>query len=317
MKTLIKIILITIISSSLFSAKIELPTERYKASGSVTDIFYKNKKLYVATDNGCVDIIDVTTKKILQTLEVSKIKDFMGDVVDSKILSIDILNNNILVLSQGEHGYSRVDMFTNNKISNIITVKDKISIAKSKFLNDYTIILGLLSNDIISYNIKTKKKNWVTQASQSKFSNFVLNEDKSEIVVSDESGNLQIFKTKDATHIKTLSGENLDNVFQVDYKNGIIATAGKDRRVVIYDGNSAYYKSADFFIYSVGLSPSAKLVGYASDEQNNVTIFKTATKTVVGIYGSNKMTISNILFINEKEFFVSSDNRIINFYKIK
>ena len=311
------IFLIVLFISSLFSAKIQMPTQTYQATGLVTDILYKDKKLYAATYSSCVDIFDVGTKKIIQTLKVSKIKDFMGDLVDSKVLSIDVIKNQVLVLSQGEHGYTRVDIFKNAKVTHLITLKDKLNITKTKFINESTIVLGLLSNDIISYDIKTKKQNWITQASQSKFSNLVLNEDKSEVVISDESGNLQIISTLDGKHIKTLSGENLDNVFQVDYRNGIIATAGKDRRVVIYDGNSAYYKSAHFFIYSVGLSPSAKLVGYASDEQNNVTVFKTNTKSTIGVFGSNKMTITNILFINEKEFFVACDDRTINFYKIK
>jgi len=310
-------LLVVLFITSLLGAKIEMPSKIYKADALVTDIVYKNNMLYVATDKGLVNIFDVKTTEKVKTFKVSKIKDFMGDEVDSKILSIDVLDDNILVLSQGEHGYRRVDIFNNDKISHIIKTIDKISIAKAKFIDKHTIIFGLLSNDIISYDIKTKKKNWTTQASQSKFSNFALNEDKSEIVISDESGNLQIIKTKDAKHIKTLSGENLDNVFQVDYKNGIIATAGKDRRTVIYDGKSAYFKSSDFFIYSVGLSPSASLAGYASDEQNNVTVFKTNTKSIVGVFGSNKTTITNILFINEKDFFVSCDDTSINLFTIK
>jgi hypothetical protein len=168
-------------------------------------------------------------------------------------------------------------------------------------------------------DIATKKMNFREQVSFSKFSNFALNEKKSEVVVADESGDLKIHNTKDGKLIKTLAGQNLDNVFQVDYKNGIIATAGQDRRVVVYNTtfNSAYYKTAPFLIYGVGLSPSGKLVAYASDEQNNVTVFKTSGKSTVGHYSGNKMTLSKIIFINEKEFLVSSDDKTINLYKIK
>ena len=74
---------------------------------------------------------------------------------------------------------------------------------------------------------------------------------------------------------------------------------------------------ANFLIYSVGLSPSGKLVGYAYDENNNVKVFNTITKKVIGIFGGNKMTLTNILFINENEFFSASDDKTINFYKIK
>ena len=79
---------------------------------------------------------------------------------------------------------------------------------------------------------------------------------------------------------------------------------------------SSYYKTAQFLIYSVGLSPSANLVGYSSDENNNVTLFDTNTKSEIGKFGANEMTLSTILFINENEFIVSSDSSKINLYKI-
>ena len=117
---------------------------------------------------------------------------------------------------------------------------------------------------------------------------------KTEIVVADESGELQIYNTKSSKHIKTLSGQNLDNVFAVDYKNEIIATAGQDRRVVVYNMNynSAYYKTSNFLIYSVGLSPSGKFVAYASDENNNVTVFKKNTKSKNAISAIEEELIS-------------------------
>jgi WD40 repeat protein len=243
----------------------------------------------------------------------------MGDTIDSKIYSVDVLDDKVLVLSQAEHGFREVSIFENDKLNMLISKDDKLYIAKAKFIDADTILLGLLSNDIISYDIKKKKQNWSIQASQSKFSNFVLSEDKKEVVICDESGDLHILDVKSGKNIKTLSGQNLDNVFQVDYKNGIIATAGQDRRAVIYNLKTglAYYKTTNFLIYSVGLSPSGKLAGYASDENNNVTVFKTSSKSKIGVFGGNKMTLTNIVFVNENEFFVSSDDKTINFYKIK
>jgi len=299
-----------------------MPIKQYIASGAVTDIIVNNSKLYSATNAGSVDIFDIKSKKLLEKIKVEDIHDFTGDKVSSKIYSIDIIDNQLLILSQAMQGFRRVHIYKNKKLEVVIPYTKSLTIAKAKFIDKDNILLGMLSNELVSYNIKTKSYNWSIQVSGAKFSNFVFDEKKTQVIVADESGNLKIHDIKDGKHIKTLKGKNLDNVFQVDYKNGIIATAGQDRRVVIYAPkfNSAYsgiYKTSSFLIYSVGLSPSGKLVGYSSDENNNITVFNTITKSTVGKFGGNKMTLTNILFLNEKEFLVASDDKTINLYKIK
>lgn len=312
------IIIITMFLTSLFGSNI-MPIAKYKSSGAVVDIVIHDAKLYSATAAGVVDIFDIKTKKIIKQIKVPRIKDFMGNEVDSKVFSVDVLNNKVLILSQAAQGYRSIYIHTNGENQTILDASNKMAIAKAKFLNENTLILAMLSNEIVSYNIKQKKENWRIQASGAKFSDFVLSEDKSEIVVADESGELKICQTSDGKIIKILKGQNLDNVFQVDYKNGIIITAGQDRRAVVYavKFDSAYYKKATFLIYSAGLSANGKLAGYASDEDNNVTIFNTITKKVIGIYTGNRMTVTNILFYGENKFFCSSDDRTINLYKIR
>ena len=313
------VLILALLISSIFATSFQLPSKVYSASGAVVDMVVADKKLYAATDASSIDIFDLKSTKLIQKIEVSKITDFMGDVIDSKVYSVDVLDGGVVLLSQGEKGYRRVHIYKDEKLVEVISIKDQLYIAKVAFLDSKTLLLGLLSNEIIAYDIATKKMNYREQVSFSKFSNFALNEKKSEVVVADESGDLKIHTTQNGKLTKTLSGQNLDNVFQVDYKNAIIATAGQDRRVVVYDttSNSAYYKTAPFLIYGVGLSPSGKLVAYASDEQNNVTVFKTSSKSTVGHYGGNKMTLSKIIFTNEKEFLVSSDDKTVNLYKIK
>ncbi|WP_373034748.1 WD40 repeat domain-containing protein [Sulfurimonas sp.] len=316
---MIKVILLTVFIASFLFADIKMPTKEYVSSGPVTDIVVKGSKLYSATNASCVDIFDLNSKKIIDKIKVSKIKDFMGDEVDSKVYSVDVLDDQILLLSQAKSGFRRVHIYKDKKLELVIPYTKNLTIAKAKFLDKETVLLGMLSNELISYNLRTKAYNWIIQVSGAKFSDFVLNETKDVVVVADESGNLKVHSTKDGKLVKLLKGQNLDNVFQVDYKNGIIATAGQDRRVVIYayKFNSAYYKSSDFLIYSVGLSPSGKLVAYSSDENNNITVFNTITKSIVGKYGGNKMTLTKILFLNEYEFLVASDNKTINFYSVK
>ena len=189
------IIILLVLITSLYSASPQKPTAQYISSGAVTDIVYKDAKLYSATDASCVDIFDVKSKKIIQKIKVSQIKDFMGDVIDSKVYSVDVIGDKILILSQAQSGARRVHIYKNEKLELIIDYTAKLFIAKAKFIDENTILLGLLSNEIISYDIQKKKENFRIQISFSKFSNFALNEDKSEVVVADESGDSKIHST--------------------------------------------------------------------------------------------------------------------------
>ncbi len=67
---------------------------------------------------------------------------------------------------------------------------------------------------------------------------------------------------------------------------------------MVYNLNngSNFYKTANFLIYSVAISPSAKLIAYSNDEQNNVEVFKVSTHSAIGHFGGNKGTVSKILF---------------------
>ncbi len=313
------LLILAIAISSLYAVNFQLPSQQYVASGGVVDLAVENHRLYCATGTGGVDVFDLQSAKLVEKITVGKITDFMGDIIDSKVYSVDVLEGKVVLLSQGAKGFRRVHIYENGKLDEVISVDEKLYISKVAFLGRGRLLLGMLSSEIIVYDLGTQKMIYRKQVSSSKFSDFALNESKSEVVIADESGDLKIHSTREGTLLKTLSGQNLDNVFQVDYKHGMIATAGQDRRVVVYNTrtNTAYYKTAPFLIYSVGLSPSGTFVAYASDEQNNVTVFKTATQSTVGYYGGNKMTLSKILFINEKEFLVSSDDNTVNRYKIK
>jgi len=301
---------------SLFAKDIK-PDFSLKASGAVTDMVLYQGKLYASTDASCVDIFDIKSKKILDKKCVSKIKDFMGDEIDSKIYSMDVLDGNVLILSQDAGGYRRVDIVNDNKTLHVITKNDRLYISKAKFIDKDNILLGLLSNIIISYNLKTKKKNWEIQTTESKFSDFDFNDDKSKIITTDESGDLQMLDVITGKHLKGFTGINVDNVFQVRWRKNTIVTAGQDRRCGVFNAKTAkgYYKEATFLIYSVGLSKSGSVAGFASDELNNVTIFNTFTKSNKVKLVDNKANISQILFVNENEVFVSCDTNEINHYK--
>mgnify|MGYP003583690922 CR=1 FL=1 len=321
MKSL-KYLLYLFFISNLFilniNAKDLAPTSSLLASGGVTDLVLNNDKLYVATAASSVDIFDIKTQEKINSIKMPQIKDFLGDIIDSKIYSVDVLEENILILSQGEKGGRNLDIYKDGKIENIIKDTERLFIGRAKFLDENHIIYALLSNQVYLYDIKNKKVLKEIQVSQSKFSSFRLTQDKSKLVICDESGVISMLDSKSFEILKIFRYQNLDNVFQVDIKNNLILTAGQDRRAAVYnlDTNEAYYKEYSFLVYAAALSPSTKLAAVASDEENNVTIFDTSSQANLYKLTQNKATLSNILFLNENEIIVTSDAKQINYYKI-
>ncbi len=313
------ILLVFLFTLSAYADKFKTPVSSFTASGYVIDLVYKNSIIYAATDAGVVDIFDYKTKKNIKKINVPMVKDFMGDDINSKIFSVDEIDNKIMLLSKSKDGFNRIHIHKNNKNRLIIDYKQKLAIIKAKFLNKNTLLLALLSNEIISYDIKNKKQNYRVQINGAKFSDFALNEDKTKVAITDESGDVTILNTNDGKILEILTGQNLDNVFQISYKNGIIVTAGQDRKVAVYAPafKSAYHLKSSFIVYGVGLSPNGKIIAYSSDEKNNLTLVNSITKSKIATYTGNSNTISDIEFIDNNYFLVSSNSTTINLYKIK
>lgn len=295
------------------------PVSKFVASGRVVDLAYSSNHIFAATDAGVVDVFDYKTKKSIEKIKFDKIKDFAGDKANAKIYSVDVYGDSLLILVQGEGGFGEVYMYEKNRLQKIISISKQLAIAKAAFVDKENILLGLLSDELVSYNIKNAKQNYIVQVSGGRFSDFALNESRSEVVVVDEGGVPQIHNTKTGRVVKKLSNSNLDNIFQVDYRAGVVATAGQDRKMIVYNlkKNSSYFVKSTFLVYAVGISPDGSKVAYSSDEENIISLYDNSTTRLMGSFSGTKMIPSKILFINENEFLVASDDKVINLYNIK
>ena len=314
---MLRIVLLILISLNIYGQTLK-PIFTFDANGSVSDVVYNQNKLYISTTDGLIDIYDFETKKFIKTIKLDQIKDFMGDDIDPKVYSIDLYNDNLLFPVQAMHGYNEVYSYSNGKLNKLIDITQKQFILRAKYINDHQILYATLSNQFYLYDINNKKIIWDNQISQSKFSYFILNKNRDKFLVADESGNLKLHDVATGKFIKSFDDQNLDNVFQLDWKANKIITAGQDMKSVVYDtsNGSIYHKKARFLIYSAGLSPSGKIGAFAKYEDNDVQVFNTEYKSDIVRLTDNKMNITKILFINDNELFISSDDRQINYYKL-
>jgi hypothetical protein len=297
------------------------PIHKLKASGAVTDILKDGNTLYAATDNATIDVFSLSSRRLLYKIAFPTISDFMGDVIKPKVYDIDKLSNNdaLIATVQGNRGFANVYIIKNKKATLIIKdIESKMMIKRVKFVNENTILLGLLSNELVRFDIVNKKVIYRVQISAYTFSDIVLNKQRTEVITADESGIIHIINATTGKIIKELSGKNVDNIYQIDYQGSTIICGGQDRRLSIYHRNTSqsYYLQSSFLIYSVGLSPSGKLGGYSANEENDIKIFNTVSKQDVAVLQGSETIITHILFTSESEIITSSDDTNILFWKI-
>ncbi len=307
------LILYLIFTFSLFAISTFKPVDTIEINGTVKDMVLDKNHLIVSTDMGHIEVYDITKKEKIKEIAIPDVKDFMGDVMPARIMSTDVINGKYLLLSDsGKGGYSNLYLY-DGKLIQLLSSKDKKAIIKVRFIDDKHILFGYLSNEVSLFDISTKKELYKVQLSESKFSDFMLNEDKTEAVFACESGVLSVVDVKRGEVIRELKGQNLDNVYRVDFKNGMVSGAGQDQRASIYNvstGQGDYIKG-HFLIYATALSPSASKVAFAMDEQNNISIYNTSTKSKIALLKGQKSTLSIIIFQDENRLFSASDDNTI------
>jgi len=316
MKNLFVSLLFTVV---VWAVPIITPTSTIEVNGTVKDMVLDGDNLVIATDNGHIEVYDTIKKEKIKQINIPNIKDFMGDEVPARVMSTDTIDGKYLLLSDsGKGGYSNLFIYDNN-LTQILSPNDKKAIIKARFIDKEHILLGYLSNEVSLLDLRTKKERYKVQLSESKFSDFALNEDKSQVVFSCESGVLNVVDVKSGKIIKKLKGQNVDNVYRVDFKKDTVTGAGQDRRGSIYDVSTGKgtYIAGNFLIYSTALSPSAKKVAFAMDENNNITIYNTITKSKIALLKGQKSTLNVIIFKDENRLFSASDDSTIMVWNLK
>ena len=317
MKKIFTVLFFTLVYTN---ASIYAPVQEIVLSGTVKDMVLHEKELLIATDNGVVQVYDHEAKVFTKTITLPEVKDFVGELIPPRIFSVDKMGERYLLLSDsGKGGYVNLWIHENNVTMQIIDASDKKAAIKARFIRKDQILLGYLSNEAALYDVKNKKELYRVQLSESKFSDFALNEDKTQAVYACESGVLNVIDTQTGKVLKVLEGVNVDNVYKVDFKKNIVSGAGQDRRGSLYDVvlNTGTYIEGSFLIYATGLSPSAKRVAFAMDEKNNISIYTRSSKSKIAELQGQKSTLNTILFKDENTVFSSSDDNTVMMWKLK
>jgi len=314
-----KYLLLCLLSMVAWATPTFSPVKSIEIDGMAKDMVLSGDHLVIATDMGHIEVYDTASGEKIKEISIPDVKDFMGEIMPARIMSTDVIGEKYLLLSDsGKGGYSNL-YFYDTKLTQLLSADDKEAIIKARFIDDTHILLGYLSNEVALLDINTKKERYRVQLSESKFSDFALNEDKSQAVFACESGVLNVVDVKSGKVIRQLQGQNVDNVYKVDYKQKTVSAAGQDRRGALYDvttGKGSYIQG-DFLIYSTALSPSASKVAFAMDEQNNISIYRTSDKAKIALLKGQKSTLNVIIFKDENRLYSASDDSTVMVWDLK
>ena len=312
-KTLMALLLLF---STLYAKDIR-PIANIEVSGLVSDFVKDGDYLYVATDAGSVDIIDLFTHKIIRQIHLEPFKNIMGDLVPARIHCVDRFQNKTLLVSSGPSAYRNVWIDDGKTLTKIIDEEKHLMPKRAFFTDKGDIVLGTFGSDVVLYNHEENYTLYDSHISESTMGGMVLSQDKKKMVISDESGTVRLIDVKSAKVENTFSSEHVDNIYSVAYSNGVIITGGQDRRVGVYRANKdAYHIKSDFLVYSVGVSPSAKTGVYSSGEEHDLQLFHTKDGSKTDRLVGHHSTPTKIMFIYENALISSGDENLIFFWRI-
>lgn len=315
MTRLILILIFTI--SSVVGMDNLKPSFSINAHGDVQDMVYLNNTLYVATSVGVVDVFNIKNRKIQGSIKIPKIKDISSQPIDAKIYSIDTFANQLIFVSEGENGHRNLWFSKDNRCNKLISTNQKWTIKEAKFVDKNRVLIALLSNELILWEINTRKIIYRVQPTSLYFSHFALSEDRKTFVTTDESGEIRQINSQNGKVIRVYSGINLDKIFQLDYKKGVILSGGQDRKAGIYGTKSNGAMDFDFLLYSVALSSDAKYGAIAYNENSDIVIIDILGKNRLYNLQGSVATITKIIFMSNKQIIASSEDKKINIWSIK
>ena len=96
------------------------PTLIFKSKGFVNDFVIDGSKMYVANDEGSVEIFDLATQKLFDEIFIEPIYTAKQTWQNSKILSVDRKDGKTIIVSNDIGPYRNVWIHDGIKLKNII-----------------------------------------------------------------------------------------------------------------------------------------------------------------------------------------------------
>ncbi len=289
-------------------------------SAPVNDFVIDGENIIVSTTDGTIEVYNIAGKNMLYKVQFEKTKDFAGNLFDTEVFKIVKIGNVIIAVARGENGFNNIYKISNKKINLLISGNEiKSVVVDIAVSEDNMLLLGLLSNELVKYDIVERKIVYRKQISNYAFSAMCTDENKAFVFATDESGIVHKVKVSTGELLENYKGQNVDNVLCIDYSKGIVVCGGKDRRISTYNiyMNTGSHFDTGKFITTLAISPSGKKIVWYDTETDDLELISLSNnKDIVRLHGHISM-VNKIKFISETKIVSAGiDNKVL-FWTLK
>lgn len=281
-------------------------------NANVLNIKQIRKDFLISLDNGEIEILDENfTQKM--NYKFPKIKTYFGDLIESRIFSADLLDDEILVLLSSDFGAQKLEIL-GKKDFNLKSENFK----NAFFINKNLAILADLSGEIYFFDLQNGKISDPIKISSSSLSSVEISPNRKILVLASEGGKVYVFDIISKT-ILSQKSLHKDRIHDLAISSNLkIATGANDKSASFFDFKNDIIKNfeSEFLVYAVSISENGKTLAYQSSENGDITLINTQNFEISNIIKTNDGNLGSIILNNN--FIVTSNfDKKIKIWSIK
>jgi len=110
----------------LYAAEVFTPVQKIIVNGMSKDMVLRDKEVVIGTTNGVMQVYDYESKVFIKTLTLPQIQDFMGDMIEPRVFSVDKMDGRYLMMSDsGKGGYANLWIHENGVTTKVLDASAK------------------------------------------------------------------------------------------------------------------------------------------------------------------------------------------------
>jgi hypothetical protein len=313
-----KLIGLLLFAGLLFGADLR-PVAEAKIEAGILDMVVTKDRIYLATDISKVVVMDHNFS-VVGEYKARKIKDFMGELGEADVYSVDYLDGAILYLAQAEDGYAELYVVREGEPKKVLDRSRGLYAKAAKFVDPAHVIIALMSDEVVLYDLQAQKVVGQGKAGEYFFSVMAIAPERTHIAVGDEGGEVAVIDTRTLRPIKVFQDINKDKILSLD-TNAYYAVAGSraDKTFALYDlksGTAKTRKNPDFFVYVVGLDPWGNFAVYGDNEKYILNVVDTKTLDLRHRLVGHKNIVNVIRFADKKTILSASETGEIKKWRL-